>query len=271
MYDDTTLPEHAATLATQFRIRIDQLDGQMAEIAKDQAIVSGQLATIVREHLDMIRRAERYSQLPETLGALGKKKLLTITFDKPADADLHAYVGRVVEKQIIQGVKPEGMDLLKAAIHESVGHRGFKVKVLKPADNIATTTEDISALAKWSGGEKLTVCVALYCTIAKLRAVNTGRKEKSGGMLVLDNPIGRASHGPLIQLQRKVAAAQGVQLLYATGVKDFDAVSLFPGVTRLDNRAGRTNSRRYIIEAPTDGVQGTRVTHLDRLASHEPA
>jgi hypothetical protein len=170
-----------------------------------------------------------------------------------------------VEKQITQGVKPEGMDLLKAAIHEAVGHRGFRVKVLKPADDIATTTEDISALAKWSGGEKLTVCVALYCTIAKLRAVNTGRKEKSGGMLVLDNPIGRASHGPLIQLQRKVAAAQGVQLLYATGVKDFDAVSLFPGVTRLDNRAGRTNSRRYIVAAPVDGIHGTRVAHLDRL------
>ncbi len=270
MYDDTTLPQHAAMLATEFRIRIDQLDGQLAEIAKDQAIVSGQLATIVREHLDMIRRAERYSQLPESLGALAKKKLLIIAFDKPTDADLHAYVSRVVEKQITQGVKPEGMDLLKAAIHEAVGHRGFKVKVLKPADDIAMTTEDISALAKWSGGEKLTVCVALYCTIAKLRAVNTGRKEKSGGMLVLDNPIGRASHGPLIQLQRRVAAAQGVQLLYATGVKDFDAVSLFPGVTRLDNRAGRTNSRRYIIEAPTDGVHGTRVTHLDRL-SREPA
>lgn len=271
MYDDTTLPEHAATLATEFRIRIDQLDGQLAEIAKDQAIVSGQLATIVREHLDMIRRAERYSQLPETLGVLGKKKLLTITFDKPTDADLHAYVNRVVETQINQGAKPEGMDLLKAAIHEAVGHRGFRVKVLKPADDIAATTEDISALAKWSGGEKLTVCVALYCTIAKLRAVNTGRKEKSGGMLVLDNPIGRASHGPLIQLQRKVAAAQGVQLLYATGVKDFDAVSLFPGVTRLDNRAGRTNSRRYIIEAPTDGIHGTRVAHLDRLTGREPA
>lgn len=269
MYDDTTLPQHAATLATEFRIRIDQLEGQLAEIAEDQAIVSGQLATIVREHLDMLRRAERYSLLPESLGALGKKKLLTIAFDKPTDADLHAYVNRVVEKQITQGVKPEGMDLLKAAIHEAVGHRGFKVKVLKPADDIATTTEDISALAKWSGGEKLTVCVALYCTIAKLRAVNTGRKEKSGGMLVLDNPIGRASHGPLIKLQRKVAAAQGVQLLYATGVKDFDAVSLFPGVTRLDNRAGRANSRRYIVEAPIDGIHGTRVAHLDRL--HERA
>lgn len=271
MYDDNTLPEHAATLASEFRIRIDHLEGQLAEIAEDQAIVSGQLATVVREHLDMIRRAERHSMLPETLGVLGKKKLLTITFDKPTDADLHAYVSRVVEKQIIQGVKPEGMDLLKAAVHEAVGHRGFKVKVLKPADDIATTTEDISGLAKWSGGEKLTVCVALYCTIAKLRAVNTGRKEKSGGMLVLDNPIGRASHGPLIQLQRKVAAAQGVQLVYATGVKDFDAVSLFPGVTRLDNRAGRTNSRRYIIEAPTDGIHGSRVAHRDRLTGRDSA
>ena len=47
---------------------------------------------------------------------------------KPSDADLHAYVNRVVENQITHGVKPEGMDLLKAAIHEAVGHFVADVK-----------------------------------------------------------------------------------------------------------------------------------------------
>ena len=39
------------------------------------------------------------------------------------------------------------------------------------SDAVSTVTEDISRLAKWSGGEKLTVCVALYCTIVALRTV----------------------------------------------------------------------------------------------------
>jgi hypothetical protein len=62
------------------------------------------------------------------------------------------------------------------------------------------TTEDITRLGKWAGGEKLSVCVVLYCTIAALRAANPGRRDCSGGILLLDDPIGQASHGSLADL-----------------------------------------------------------------------
>lgn len=140
--------------------------------------------------------------------------------------------------------------------------------------DLVATTEDITRLGKWSGGEKLTVCVALYCTIAALRAANAGRRDRSGGVLLLDNPIGRASHGSLVGLRRAVAAAHKVQLVYTTGVKDPDAVSRFPNVIRLDNRPGRTRNRRYIVpdetadDTPSDqpdlrSVSGVRVAHGD--------
>ena len=232
------------------------------------------LVNLVKTTFDTLHKAARYSLLPSSLGAWAGQKMLRITFTvPPSDADMRTYVNRVIDRRINEGVKPEGMPLLKDAVHEVVGPRGFIVKVLKPSEDTTGTREDITRLSKWSGGEKLTVCVALYCTIAALRAANSGRKDRAGGVLVLDNPIGRASHGSLVKLQRAVAAHHKVQLIYTTGVKDPDAVSRFPNVVRLDNRTGRgSRSRHYIVQAQADTdpntghVDGIRVAHTDSAA-----
>ncbi|GLZ14495.1 hypothetical protein Acsp04_47300 [Actinomadura sp. NBRC 104425] len=276
------LAPHAADLAGRLRLRAQTLTGELEAIAKDQVILGEALAHLVRESLDTLGRAERASRMPTSHGSWAGRKVLRIAFDRPSDSDLIAYAERVIDQAIAKGLSLEGMPLLKAAVHESVGPRGFTVKVLKPAEDQGAITEDISRLAKWSGGEKLTVCVALYCTLAALRAMGAGRKGRSGGVLLLDNPIGRASSAPLVRLQRDVAAAHGVQLVYTTGVKDPAAVIQFPNVIRLDNREGRSRDRRYIVpDAPPSGsagppdaepggeVDGVRVAHTDE-AWNEP-
>lgn len=68
-------------------------------------------------------------------------------------------------------------------------------------------------------------------------------------------------------LQRKVAEEHGVQLIYTTGVKDPDAVSRFPNIVRLDNRAGRTLNRRYIVENPMPAQSGQPANEEFRCAS----
>ncbi len=261
------LGTHASDLAGKLRLRAQTLEGELASIAQDQLILSDALAHLVRDSFDMLGKAERGSQMRTTSGSWAGKKILRIGFDRPSGTDLVAYAERVIEKTIQDKLKPEGMPLLKAAVHEAAGPRGFTVKVLKPTDDETGTTEDISRLAKWSGGEKLTVCVALYCVLASLRAAQTGRSGRSGGVLLLDNPIGRASAASLVRLQRDVAASHGVQLIYTTGVKDPAAVIQFPNVIRLDNREGRTRNRRYIVADSTEdalaGVTGVRTAHTD--------
>jgi hypothetical protein len=101
--------------------------------------------------------------------------------------------------------------------------------------------------------------------------VNAGRRDRCGGVLLLDNPIGRASHGSLVGLQRAVATAHRVQLIYTTGVKDPDAVSRFPNVIRLDNRPGRTRNRRYIVPDDTLTYAEQRLITGVRVAHDEPA
>lgn len=261
------LGPHAGDLAAKLRLRAQTLTGELDSITKDQVILSEGLAHLVKESLDMLGKAERGSHMNTTSGSWAGRKILRISFDRPDDADLVVYAERVIDRIVQKGLKPEGMPLLKAAVHEAAGPRGFTVKVLKPSDDATATTEDISRLAKWSGGEKLTVCVALYCTLAALRAAHTGRAGRSGGVLLLDNPIGRASSVSLVRLQRDVAASHGVQLVYTTGVKDPAAVIQFPNVIRLDNRPGRTRNRRYIVAEADDSaggnVTGIRVAHAD--------
>ncbi|MFI6817209.1 hypothetical protein ACIBG7_32755 [Nonomuraea sp. NPDC050328] len=256
------LGPHAGDLRDKLRLRAQTLAGELGAIAQDQAILSEALAQLVKDSFDMLGKAERASHMKTGSGSWADKKVLRISFDRPSDADLVVYAERVIDRLVEKGLKPEGMPLLKAAVHEAAGPRGFTVKVLKPTDDTSGTTEDISRLAKWSGGEKLTVCVALYCTLAALRAAHTGRKGRSGGVLLLDNPIGRASSSSLVRLQRDVAASHGVQLIYTTGVKDPAAVIQFPNVIRLDNREGRGQSRRYIVPEASV-VTGIRVAHAD--------
>jgi hypothetical protein len=265
------LSRNATGLAVQLRLRASTLEGELASIAKDQGILADSLAGVVRESMETLSKAEQGSRTDTAPGAWAGRKVLRIGFERPNDAMLHSYAERVIESVIQKGLKPEGMPLLKEAVREAAGPGGFTVRVLKPTEDTTPVTEDISRLTKWSGGEKLTVCVALYCTIVALRAARTGRGARPGGVLLLDNPIGRASSAHLVRLQRDVAASHGIQLIYTTGVKDPAAVIQFPNVIRLDNRQGGTQGRRYIVAdvgGPNrqDGsvITGVRVAHADR-------
>jgi hypothetical protein len=100
----------------------------------------------------------------------------------------------------------------------------------------------------------------MFCTLEKVRAANrTGRVGM--GTLVLDNPLGDANATYLVALQRLVAQMSDVQLVYATGVNDMDALRLFPVVTRLTNEAAKRSHLAYVIAdeaflkrlAPADG------------------
>jgi hypothetical protein len=173
------------------RLRASTLTGELAGIAKDQGILADSLARVVRDSMETLAKAERSSRMGIAPGAWAGKNVLRIGFERLDDAVLHAYAERVIQK----GLKPEGMPLLKEAVREAAGPQGFTVRVLKPTEDTTPVTEDISRLAKWSGGEKLTVCVALYCTIVALRAARTGHGARPGGALLLDNP-GPPLHRP---------------------------------------------------------------------------
>ncbi|MGY1669102.1 hypothetical protein [Geodermatophilus sp. SYSU D00710] len=273
--DPERLVALAATRADDLRARRQQILGLLEEIRRDQGVVVTQVAALVTDVLGTLTAAQRHSRLPGFLGDWSDQQFLTIRFTKPgSDEDLKVRIASVIDEVVREGSKPEGLALLKRCVHEAVAPRGFKVTVLKPNSDLAVEPLDITLLGKYSGGEKLTVCVALYCTLARLRAVNRGLGHV-GGTLVLDNPLGTASHVKLLRLQREVAAAHGVQLVYTTGVEDVGAVGQFPNVVRLRNSPGTLRQRRYVtVESRTgtayddDGDDISGITNV-RVARDE--
>ena len=262
----TDSPDQVAALARerarQLRERRQVLLGLLADIGRDQDLVVTQIAGLVGDVFTILAGAQRHSRLPGSLGRWAGQQFLTIRFTRPGSGeDLRARISAVVDRIVAEGSKPEGLSLLKRCVHEAAAPRGFSVTVLKPNSSLTVEPLGITLLGKYSGGEKLTVCVALYCTLARLRAVNRGHGHV-GGTLVLDNPLGTASHVELLRLQRDVAAAHGVQLVFTTGVEDFGAVGQFPNIVRLRNTPGTLRHRRYVTVESRSGT-GVDATSLN--------
>jgi hypothetical protein len=272
----TDVGRRAAELAASHDTRAAVLQADLDAISMDQEILVTDLADQTRRVLDLLNKAPATSTMDKSLGAWGGKSFLTISFeDISAQPDeLARRVSAEVDAIVAKGGVPDGLATLKRAVHAAVPG-GFRVRVLKPTADLHEERVPVSAMAKWSGGEKLTAAVVLYCIIARLRARNRSRAlaTDSSGALVLDNPLGKASYVGFLALQRRVATALGVQLLYTTAVRDLKAVGTFPNVIRCQNRRPGGSDRGFVTAneragdahgSSLDGlVSSARVVRLD--------
>jgi hypothetical protein len=95
-----------------------------------------------------------------------------------------------------------------------------------------------------------------------MRAARRGQRLTLSGTLLLDNPIGTASRTKLIELQRDVARAMGIQLFYTTGVDDLNAVGMLDKVIRLKNERRDRWSGECLVEVDEE------VHHLEAVSLH---
>src|SRR5258708_35380618 len=132
-------------------------------------------------------------------------------------------------------------------------------------------------MTNWSGAENLTTCIVLFCGMARLRAENRGKdlgpRTPHGGLLLLDNPLGRANYVPFLHLQRSVAAANGVQLVFSTPVGDLGVVTVFPRIAPMRKRPSSSKKGAFYVVHDTDrssveipvGQQALEATRALRL------
>lgn len=212
------------------------------------------LRGLVESSLDTLRSAQRLSRLPEGLGEWSGQEFLRIRFEDPDQATLTERLGEVVDETTRAAVRKntdlrrDGMSLLLRAMHAALRPRGVAVEILKPDAVLRAERVPVGQMGDvFSGGQLLTAAIALYCTMAALRGNDRGRdRHRHAGTLFLDNPIGRANATYLLELQRAVADALGVQLLYTTGLFDTTALAEFPLVIRLRNDADLRAGLKYI-------------------------
>jgi hypothetical protein len=261
--DPDLLARDAAELLAQTRILEDRLRDDIAKLDTHRQMLLTSLGDAVSEAARSLRIARKKSELPAGLGDWSHQPFLKIACEiakdrTELDARLRRYINDLLERAPTVGL-PTGADLVCQAVL-ACAEKTVTVAVLKPNKAQRLRYVPITETATLSGGMRATAAIAMFCTLAKVRAANrTGRVGM--GTLVLDNPLGDANATYLVALQRLVAQMSDVQLVYATGVNDMDALRLFPVVTRLTNEAAKRSHLAYVIAdeaflkrlAPSDG------------------
>ncbi|MGW0366892.1 hypothetical protein [Streptomyces sp. NPDC002990] len=255
----SALPEHAAAWATAFAPRLRVLTDELEQLERNRDSIVDRLRGLVESALATLRSAQRLSQLPEGLGEWSGQEFLRIRFEEPDQATLTERLGEVIDEATRAAVKKnstasfgegrrDGMSLLLRGVQAALEPKGISVEILKPDAVLRAERVPVGQMGDvFSGGQLLTAAIALYCTMAALRSNDRGRdKHRHAGTLFLDNPIGRANATYLLELQRAVSDALGVQLLYTTGLFDTTALAEFPLVIRLRNDADLRAGLKYI-------------------------
>ncbi|PYC82182.1 hypothetical protein C7C46_10760 [Streptomyces tateyamensis] len=248
------LPEHAAAWAEAFAPRLRVLTDELGQLERNRGSIVDRLRGLVESALATLRAAQRLSRLPEGLGEWSGQEFLRIRFEDPDQTVLAERLGEVIDEATRAAVKKnsdlrrDGMSLLLRAVAAAIGPKGVSVEILKPDAVLRAERVSVGQMSDvFSGGQLLTAAIALYCTMAALRANDRGQSQlRHAGTLFLDNPIGRANATYLLELQRAVADALGVQLIYTTGLFDTTALAEFPLVIRLRNDADLRAGLKYI-------------------------
>jgi hypothetical protein len=248
------LAGHATAWAEAFAPRLRVLTDELTQLERNRDSIVDRLRGLVESSLDTLRSAQRLSRLPEGLGEWSGQEFLRIRFEEPDQATLAGRLGEVVDETTRAALRKntdlrrDGMSLLLRGVHAALGQRGVRVEILKPDAVLRAERVPVGQMGDvFSGGQLLTAAIALYCTMAALRGNDRGRdRHRHAGTLFLDNPIGRANATYLLELQRAVADALGVQLLYTTGLFDTTALAEFPLVIRLRNDADLRAGLKYI-------------------------
>ncbi|MCM3885853.1 hypothetical protein ND747_19690, partial [Frankia sp. R82] len=273
-----TVADSAVAWSAALEPRLRSLSDDLAHIGRNREAIVARLEGMVRAALGTLRAAGRLSRLPERLGDWSGQEFLRVTFAEPDDRELTEALGQVVDETAAAtasttgtagtgarartsaaagstvgsaatraGVRRDGMGLLLRGVRAALP-RGVRVEILKPDAVLRTERVRVSDLGDvFSGGQQLTTAIILYCTMAALRANDRGQvRAAHAGVLFLDNPIGRASAGYLLDLQLAVADRLGVQLVYTTGLFDTAALSAFPLIVRLRNDADLRAGRKYL-------------------------
>ncbi|MER8046189.1 hypothetical protein [Streptomyces sp. NPDC094032] len=248
------LPEHAAKWAEAFAPRLRVLTDELEQLERNRDSIVDRLRGLVESSLATLRSAQRLSRLPEGLGEWSGQEFLRIRFEEPDQATLTERLGEVVDEATRAAVRKnsdlrrDGMSLLLRGVQAALEPKGIAVEILKPDAVLRAERVPVGQMGDvFSGGQLLTAAIALYCTMAALRSNDRGRdKHRHAGTLFLDNPIGRANATYLLELQRAVSDALGVQLLYTTGLFDTTALAEFPLVIRLRNDADLRAGLKYI-------------------------
>ncbi len=222
-HDESALENASEQLGNQLERRYTALDDQISGIDRHRTVLVDELHAVADEGMKLLRQASSLSKLPDYVPGIGGAHFLRIQTQEPDDPDeRRARLAELIDELLEGKHDLGGVALVQSAVRRLA--RPAQVRVLHPDPALDRRTVSIPEMARSSGGEQLTGAILLYCTLARVRGHSRGLSRRASSVLILDNPIGRVSRVRFLELQRDVARAMGVQLIYTTGVNDHEAI-----------------------------------------------
>jgi hypothetical protein len=194
------------------------------------------LLNVSKQAIRLLRRAERWSTMPADMAGWESEPFLRIRlFEPPGEHECRSRLKWLVDSILEDGKIPAGIELVFQGIMALVGETGIDATILKPETQRRKVRYPVREMGSWSEGERTTVAILLYCTLVKIRSQSRGKDagQNQVSALLLDNPLGPCSKPEFLKMHRHIAGQLGVQLIYATGINDPPALSVFPNWIRL--------------------------------------
>ncbi len=241
------------------------LESKIIEAEQLRDTLIDKLYDRANEAIRSLDYAAKLSRMPEGLGAWSAQPFLRVRIPNRGTQDeRRVLLGRLMDSWMAPGRKemsiPRGAALAFDCLVAVLNQREIDVEILKPeaADPTMCNYQPVTKLASFSGGQRVIAAILLYCVIVRVRS-DQGDGLADCGFLVLDNPFGKASHFPLVDLQLKMARVMGVQLIYLTGINDFEALACFPLRLRLRNIPRKGASGERLVQPESNGIESTRL------------
>ena len=249
--------------------RLKSIEHDLSRLDEDLQACIDELDHLLRTALHIVRRMVRDGRIPGDVPRFGGQPVFRIGADLsriPATQRreiLHSYINDLAEDDRIpergQDIAAEMVERMTAAL----GRSTLDIGLLKPKGEGDTEHMPIERVTV-SGGELLTAAMMIYLVIARLRADAMQQGTGEAGVLILDNPLGKANKTLLLKTQIGLADAMGIQLFYATGVQDTSALAAFENIVRLRRNQQSRASRRIHVE-----IEAMHV-HIDRNTDGDP-
>ena len=268
--DPLDVAAHAPGTAALIDDRLKSIEHDLSRLDDDLQACIDELDHLLRTALHIVRRMVRDGRIPDHVPRFGGQPVFCIGADLsriPATQRreiLRSYITDLVEDDRVpergQDIAAEMVERMTAAL----GRSTLDIRLLKPkgeGDNEHMSIERVTV----SGGELLTAAMMIYLVIARLRADAMHEGTGEAGVLILDNPLGKANKTLLLKTQIGLADAMGIQLFYATGVQDTNALAAFENIVRLRRNRQSQATRRIHVE-----VEAMRA-HIDRNTDGEPS
>lgn len=274
-HTSAALEASAPMLMDRLEVRIQNLDRTLAAIDEYRSTLIGLALNAAEKGIQALEGAQQISRMPAHMPRFGGKHFLKVRHRTPETEGARLErMAALVDDIIASETNPSGIEMVQRAVR-ALG-RPFRIEIMFPDRTRGAWYTEVERLGRDSGGEVLTSAILLYCNLARLRARNRGRLASPTSVLMLDNPFGTASRLSFLEVQLEVARAAGVQLVYTTGVKDYDAISLFPNINRLRPAGFDARHRQWLLARtdiirPTEGMDMARMVRGAQTAGESEA